>query len=340
MSNVLLVDGDNLLTIGFHGLKNHYYKGKHIGGIYHFINTLRRCFSAFNLDKICVFWDGKDGSLSRKKIYHLYKENRRTRIKTEEEIQSYQYQRGRIKQYLEELYIRQGEFEYCESDDCIAFYTQNSPKEKKHIFSSDRDLMQLINENVSLYNPAHQKVYNSNDIIEYDKENIIVENVKLVKILCGDPSDNIYGIRNLGLKRLISLFPEIRDKKLTLNEVREMGNLLFEKDKENKLIQNFLTGVTKLGVFGDEFFNINNQIVSLDEPILTEDAKQYIISLINESLDSEGRSYKNVMKMMTEDGIFTLLPKGDDAWINFLNPFLRLTRIEKNKKIVKFKIKK
>lgn len=340
MSNVLLVDGDNLLTIGFHGLKNHYYKGKHIGGIYHFINTLRRCFSAFNLDKICVFWDGKDGSLSRKKIYHLYKENRRTRIKTEEEIQSYQYQRGRIKQYLEELYIRQGEFEYCESDDCIAFYTQNSPKEKKYIFSSDRDLMQLINENVSLYNPAHQKVYNSNDIIEYDKENIIVENVKLVKILCGDPSDNIYGIRNLGLKRLISLFPEIRDKKLTLNEVREMGNLLFEKDKENKLIQNFLTGVTKLGVFGDEFFNINNQIVSLDEPILTEDAKQDIISLINESLDSEGRSYKNVMKMMTEDGIFTLLPKGDDAWINFLNPFLRLTRIEKNKKIVKFKIKK
>ena len=340
MSNVLLVDGDNLLTIGFHGLKNHYYKGKHIGGIYHFINTLRRCFEAFKLDKICVFWDGKDGSLSRKKIYHLYKENRRTRVKTEEEIQSYQYQRERLKQYLEELYIRQGEFEYCESDDCIAFYTQNSPKEKKFIFSSDRDLMQLISENVSLYNPAHQKVYNSNDLVEYDKENIIVENVKLVKILCGDQSDNIYGIRNLGLKRLISLFPEIRDKKLTLSEVREMGNVLFQQDKENKLIQNFLTGVTKLGVFGDEFFDINNQIVSLDEPILTEQAKQDIISLINENLDSEGRSYKNTMKMMMEDGIFTLLPKGEDAWINFLNPFLRLTRIEKNKQIIKFKIKK
>lgn len=339
MSNVLLVDGDNLLTIGFHGLKNYYYKGKHIGGLYHFINTLKRCFDAFKLDKICVFWDGKDGSLSRKKIYHLYKENRKTRIKTEEEIQSYQYQRERIKQYLEELYIRQGEFEYCEADDCVAFYTQNSPKEKKVIFSSDRDLMQLISENVSLYNPSHQKIYNSNDIIEYDKENIIVENVKLVKILCGDPSDNIYGIRNLGLKRLISLFPEIQNKKLTLSEVREMGNTLFEKDKENKLVQNFLTGVTKLGVFGDEFFDINNQIVSLDEPILTEDAKNGIIGLINEKLDPEDRSYKNAMKMMSEDGIFTLLPKGDDALINFLNPFLRLTRIEKNKQIIKFKIK-
>jgi 5'-3' exonuclease len=340
MSNILLVDGDNLLTIGFHGRKNYYHNGNHIGGLYHFIDTLKRSFGAFNLDKICVFWDGKQGSLSRKKIYHLYKENRRERIRTEEEIQSYQYQRDRVKQYLEELYVRQAEFEYCESDDCIAFYSQNSPKEKKFIYSSDRDLMQLVTDNVSLYNPSHQKVYKKNDVVEYDKEQIIVENVKLVKILCGDPSDNIYGIRNLGLKRLISLFPQIKDTKLTLSEVREMGNKLFEEDKDNKLIQNFLTGVTKLGVFGDEFFQINNQIVSLDEPILTEEAKDGIFSLINENLDTEGRSYKNAMRMMNDDGIFKLLPKGDDALVNFLNPFLRLTRIEKNKQIVKFKIKK
>jgi 5'-3' exonuclease len=339
MSNVLLVDGDNLLTIGFHGLKNHYYQSKHIGGLYHFINTLRKSFDAFKLDKICVFWDGEEGSLSRKKIYHLYKENRKTRIKTEEEIQSYQQQRRRIKQYLEELFIRQGEFKYCESDDCIAYYTQNSPKEKKFIYSSDRDLMQLINDDVTLYNPSHQKLYNKNDIIEYDKENIIVENVKLVKILCGDPSDNIYGIRNLGLKRLIGLFPEIKNKQLTLTEVREMGDKLFEQDKSNKLIQNFLTGVTKLGVFGEEFFTINNQIISLDEPLLTDEAKSGVLGLVNENLDAEGRSYKNTMKMMMEDGIFTLLPKSEDAWINFLNPFLRLTRIEKNKQIIKFKIK-
>ena len=53
--SVLLVDGDNLLTIGFHGLKNHFYKGQHIGAIYHFINTLRRSFETYNLDKIVVW---------------------------------------------------------------------------------------------------------------------------------------------------------------------------------------------------------------------------------------------------------------------------------------------
>lgn len=339
ISNVLLVDGDNLLTIGFHALKNYQHNGVQNGGIYHFINTLRKSFDNFNLDKICVFWDGEDGSLSRKKIYHHYKENRKSRIKTEEEIHSYHYQRGRIKQYLEELYVRQGEFKFCEADDCIAYYSQNSPKEIKTIYSSDRDLMQLINENVHLYNPSHQKLYKKNHIVEYDKENILIENVKLVKILCGDPSDNIYGIKNLGIKRLLTLFPDIREKELSLTEVRNMGEDFFINNKDNKLIQNFLTGVTKLGVFGDEFFDVNEKIVSLTEPIMTDDAKIGIDGLINDKLDSEGRSYKNCMKMMMDDGLFTFLPKYNDAWLNFLTPFLKLTRIEKNKQIIKFKIK-
>jgi 5'-3' exonuclease len=87
MSNVLLVDGDNLLTIGFFGLKNHFYKGEHIGAIYHFVNTLRRTIEIHHLDKIVVFWDGQDGSLTRKRYYHQYKENRKSRIRTEEEVQ-------------------------------------------------------------------------------------------------------------------------------------------------------------------------------------------------------------------------------------------------------------
>ena len=131
---VLLVDGDNLLTIGFYGVKNYFYKGVHIGGIYHFLNTLRRSFELYHLDKIVVFWDGNDGARQRKLIYDRYKENRGSRVKSEEEENNYNYQRNRVKQYLEEVYVRQGEFDYCESDDCIAYYVQNSPNEEKIIY--------------------------------------------------------------------------------------------------------------------------------------------------------------------------------------------------------------
>ena len=335
--SVLLVDGDNLLTIGFYGVKNYFYKGKHFGGIYHFINTLRRLFDKHQLEKIVVFWDGENGSLSRKKIYHLYKENRRDRTRSEEEASSYNHQRVRVKQYLEELYVRQGEYEFCETDDCIAFYVHNSPNENKIIFSSDGDLTQLVSDKVHIYNPSHHKIYKSKDIIQFDKEDVLIENVKLIKIICGDPSDNISGIKSLGIKKLIHLFPEIKTDILSIQHIIERGNQIIKEDKENRTIKNLLTGVTKHGVFGDEFFKINETIVSLDKPFLTHEAEESIKQLINDELDSEGRSYKNTMKMMIEDGIFQVLPKSDDAWTQFLNPFLRLTRKEKNKKIIKLK---
>lgn len=335
--STLLVDGDNLLTIGFYGVKNYFYKGEHIGGIYHFLNTLRRFIDIHRLDKIVVFWDGNESASQRKKIYPNYKLNRRERVKSENEINSYNYQRHRVKLYLEEIYVRQGEYEFCETDDCIAFYVQNSPNEKKIIYSSDGDLTQLVSENTSIYNPSHSKLYNPNDTILYHHEEVLIENVKIIKMMCGDPSDNIYGIRNLGIKRLLSIFPEIKTQKFSIDEIIRKSNLLFEENKNNKLIANLLTGVTKEGVFGDEFFEINQKIVSLDEQFLTDDAREDILSLINDNIDPEGRSYKNTIKMMIEDGLFQVLPKRDDVWVNFLNPFLRLTRKEKNKKIIKIR---
>jgi 5'-3' exonuclease len=333
---ILLVDGDNLLTIGFYGMKNYFYKGEHIGGLYHFINTLRRLIDNHRLDKIVVFWDGEQGSASRKKFYHHYKENRKSRIRTEEEMGSYTNQRNRVKQYLEELFVRQGEFEFCETDDCIAYYTQHS-NEEILIYSSDGDLTQLVSEKTHLLNPSHNRIYQLNDKFVYDHEEILIQNIKLVKIMCGDPSDNIAGIKNLGVRRLIALVPEIKTEPLTIEDLLEKFNILFEQDGHNNLIKNLMTGVTKHGVLGEEFYNVNKRIVSLDEPFLTEEAVESIKSLMTDVMDPEGRSYKNTMKMMMEDGIFLLLPKSDNAWINFLNPFLRLTRKEKNKKIIKIK---
>jgi DNA polymerase-1 len=337
--SVLLVDGDNLLTIGFYGVKNAFHKGAHIGGIYHFLNTLRKSFETYHLDKIVVFWDGLEGSQTRKKIYIHYKENRRQRIRSEEELNSYNYQRDRVKQYLEELFVRQGEYEYCETDDNIAYYTQNSPDENKIIYSSDGDLTQLVSETTQIYNPSHGKLYKKNDTILYNHEEILIENVKLVKMMCGDSSDNIAGIRGMGVKRFLSVFPELKTQQISVERVKNKCEEIFQQDKHNKLIANLLTGVTKHGVLGEEFFDINNRIVSLEEPFLTDEAKENINLLINENLDQEGRSYKNAMRMMRDDGIFNLLSKSDDSWIKFINPFLRLTTKEKNKKkTIKVKI--
>lgn len=337
MKTTLIVDGDNLLTIGFYGLKNHFFKGVHIGGIYHFMNTLRRMYETHNLDKVVVFWDGKDGAQTRRNIYSHYKTNR-TKNWSDQEEANYQYQRNRIKQYLEEIFVRQAEFEQCETDDCVAYYCQNTGNENKIIFSSDADLVQLVSEKTKIYNPSHRKLYGPGDMFPYKKQDVLIENIALVKMLCGDPSDNIYGIRNLGIKRLLTMFPELTTRKISLDEVWLTTNLLVENNQYGQTAKNLLTGVTKLGVFGKEFFEINKKIVILDKPLLTEEAIEGISDLISEELDPEGRSYKNTLKLMMEDGFFTLLPKSDTGFANYMKPFLGLTRKEKNnKKSIKFR---
>ena len=329
MTKTLLVDGNNLLKIGFHGVKDFYNNGEHIGGTWHFLNTIRKFLEETNFNKVMVFWDSDTNSSQRKLIYPKYKMNRKSSPNDEEKTDSFNKQKTRVKQYLEEMFIRQSEVENSEADDLIAHYCKVSPDEEKTIFSSDGDLTQLVSETTQIYNPSHGKIYKQNDTIVYDHEEILIENVKLVKMMCGDSSDNIAGIRGMGVKRFLSLFPELRTEQISIEQVKDKCNVLFEQDKTNRLVTNLLTGVTKHGVFGDEFFDVNSRIVSLDDPFLTDEAKQNIDSLINENLDPDGRSYKNTMKMMMEDGLFKYLPKDDEAWVNFLTPFTKLIRKEK-----------
>ena len=62
MIKTLLVDGNNLLKIGFHGVKDFFHKGEHVGGIFYFLNTIRKFIDEHNFDKVVVFWDGEESS--------------------------------------------------------------------------------------------------------------------------------------------------------------------------------------------------------------------------------------------------------------------------------------
>ena len=52
MIKTLIIDANNLLKIGFHGVKDYYHNGNHIGGIWHFLNTTRRFIEEYNFDKV------------------------------------------------------------------------------------------------------------------------------------------------------------------------------------------------------------------------------------------------------------------------------------------------
>ena len=315
------------MKIGFHGVKDFFHEGKHVGGIWHFLNTTRRFIEEENFDKVVVFWDGEGSTVARKIIYPQYKENRKPGYDFKEE--SFYEQKNRVKLYLEEMFIRQVDINNNEADDLIAHYCHIATDEDITIFSSDKDLTQLISNNVSIYSPSKKLTYKKGDYIKLQEVEIPHYNVKTYKILSGDKSDNIDGIYYLGEKTLIKLFPELLDQEVTFTDILNRAEVLLTEDKENKVLQNLLSGKTKTGIYGDEFFEINNKIVDLSNPLITEEGKQTVELYYKETLDPEGRGYRNLIRMMMEDGFFKFLPKHDDAWVNFVKPFMKLTRKEK-----------
>jgi 5'-3' exonuclease len=329
MTKTLLVDGNNLLKIGFHGVRDFFNKGEHVGGTWHFLNTLRRFLEESNYNKVVVFWDSQTGSSQRRLIYPKYKLNRKQKDDEDFKEQSFTTQKNRVKQYLEEMFVRQLEVEQSEADDLIAYYCQISEDEDKTIFSSDRDLTQLISEKVTIYSPQQKRYYKNGDGIKIYESEIPHYNVKTYKILTGDSSDNIDGIFYLGEKTFLKLFPEILDTELKYTDILTKAEMLLSEQKGNVALQNLLSGKTKEGIFGEEFFTINEKLVDLVNPLISQEGKELVRLYYSESLDPDGRGHRNLIRMMMDDGFFKFLPKGDEAWVNFLKPFLKLSRKEK-----------
>lgn len=338
MTKTLLVDGNSLLMLGFHGLKNFQDKEHTPGAVFYFLNTIKKLIVEHNFNKVVVTWDGEKNSANRRKIYPPYKSKRTNKRLTDEKRESLFSQKVRLQQYLEEVFIRQCEFKGHEADDCLAFYCKaNSQqididnREDIVVLSNDRDLTQLVGGGVSLKLLNNLDIVKIGDKIKFEKHIIPVENIKLIKIVCGDSSDDITGVKGVGIKTLINLAPEITNKEISVEEFLYICKQKFEGGDKNFRLKNIIKGITKEGELGDWFFKRNKLLVDLDNTLLAEEEKKEIKQLINENMDPEGRSYKNLLRMMMDDGLFNFIGNSDKSFINFTEPFLRLTRIEKNK---------
>ena len=335
IQNTLLVDGNALFKTGFFGAKNQYNQnGHHIGGIYQFLTTLRMLLTEELYHKVYVFWDGNFSGKMRYEIYEPYKSGRgKDFINGTQPIdESELFQRELVWEYLNEMYVRQLRHEIIEGDDFIGYYCLTKKKnEKITICTNDRDMAQLIDDDVRIY-------FCDKSIKNYvDKSNFLsyfcysYENAALVKTIIGDDSDSIKGIKGLKEKTLTNLFPNLRERKLTLNEIiddakKQQETRLSSKKKPLKVLDNIINSVTD-GVQGTRIYEINELLVNLKRPMLTEDGIRELEDLINGTLDSSGRDLKNVLMYMERDGLDKSI--GEFRYPEYLIPFKKLIEREK-----------
>ena len=320
-TKTLLIDGNVLMKRSYNGAKNLFYKEVHIGGIYQFYTTLRKLILELTVDKVIIMWDGERGGYLRLNYYPDYKGNRANFID-----ENYELQKLRVKAYAEDLSLRQYENPDCESDDLLAYYALNKKQnEDVIIYTNDRDLCQLISEEVSLYLADKKILLGIGNYKWYFEHHY--ENSGLVKIIEGCSSDNIKGIEGVSETTLLNYFPEIKERKVTLEEILEKTKNL-KDEKKLKIFDSILEGKTK-GKHKGNVYEINKIIIDLHQPLLTDEAKEEVLNLVNLPLNPEGRDYKNVLKMMFEDGVMYALPGGENGYVNFLDPFIKLSKKEK-----------
>ena len=359
----LLIDGSNILELSScadHTLSNN---GMDYGGIFQFLLQIKLLLQKGNFRYVYVMWDGINSGQMRYKLNSQYKSNRDKEYDDDdlspymqavnEKIKNMQnyffkqkdpiklaerkkhkelfyWQRDVIMECLEELFIRQCLCDYTEADDLIGYYVAHKkPNERIVIVSNDRDLTQLISDDVIVYVQSMKKFINTKnhtDIMGYNYQNVVLK-----KIICGDSSDNIKGIKGVGEKTLFENIPEFKTRKVELEEVVDRVRKLNEervsnKKKPLKWAENIVNRVTD-GVQGDMVYEINRKIIDLRNPLMPDDAKELMDTIMYVPMAPEGRSLDNLYNIILKYDIDKL--KDPTTFGNFFSEYINIMEKEK-----------
>ena len=119
-----------------------------------------------------------------------------------------------------------------EADDIIATYAKQAEKKdyKVTIVSSDKDLMQLVSDNISMFDSMKNRIIRADEVVE--KFGLGPEKVIEIQALAGDSSDNIPGVPGIGVKTAALLLEEFGNLDTLLERASEI--------KQNKRRENLI----------------------------------------------------------------------------------------------------
>ncbi len=216
--NILLIDGMYLIFSSFYSHRNmRTLKGEPTGAVYGFVTRVENLIQELKPDRIMVALDSP-GKTHRHRIFPDYKAKRLH--PPEELIQQIPH----IKEYLQYRGIPYLEIPGMEADDIIARLSREKGRKGTDIviFSADKDLFQLVGDNIYIYHPKVKQKLNPAEIEDLFgvSPRQIVDYLSLV----GDSSDNIPGVPGIGektAKKLIDRFGSLDRMLEKMDEVEE-----------------------------------------------------------------------------------------------------------------------
>ena len=208
MKKVILVDGNNLLfrsyfATAYTGNTMRNSKGFPTNGLYGLVNMLNKIIREEKPEYMLVAFD--KGKTFRHEKYLDYKGGRN---ETPDDLKK---QFSVAKKLVPLMGIKCFEIDNYEADDIIGTYSKMAlidPEFETTIVSSDKDLLQLINEETEV------KLLKQKDYIRMNEETFIdtygIKPIRMIDLkgLMGDASDNIPGVKGIGEKTALKLLQE------------------------------------------------------------------------------------------------------------------------------------
>ena len=273
--HICLVDGSTYIFRAYHALPPLTRKsdGFPVGAISGFCNMLDKLVREEKEKKgithLVIVFDAS-GKTFRNEIYPEYKANRSEA--PEDLIPQFPV----IRKATSAFSIPFVELLGYEADDLIASYAEEAQKHnmKVTIVSSDKDLMQLVSDNVSMLDTMKGRVFKKEDV--FDKFGVYPEKVIDVQSLAGDSVDNIPGIPGIGIKTAA----------LLINEYGDLDGLFenSEKIKQKKRRENIIEFENQ-AYLSKKLVTLKNDVtlpIPIKETVLKEIDAEKLISFLKE----------------------------------------------------------
>lgn len=313
-SRLLLLDGLNMYIRVWAAVPALNENGDHVGGIVGFLRSLGSIIKTIKPTRCILVFDGKGGSVKRRKIFSDYKMGVRKKTNynrfseftsPETERESMGMQLSRLMDYLQHFPIDCISVDSVEADDVIGYIANDlmySQFDEIVISSSDRDYFQLIDDKIKVYNPIKKILFDKNEV--FNIHGIIQDNYMLYRALTGDTSDNVPGIKGIGINTLIKNVPEFNEKRLELQEFLDLCRDKLSANPKSKFFPKILEGVNDI--------ERNISIIQLKDSIMSLHSKTQVMRSL------EGKTYETnlpkLVELVSQDRIYSSI-KDFPTWV-------------------------
>lgn len=282
---VLIIDGMNTFIRSWTVTPTMNEDGDHVGGVTGTLKSIAYAIREVNPTRVVVVFDGKNGSQKRRKKFKDYKKGRSKAkfnpnrqypemMNEEEEEVSMRRQLLWLVDVIDHLPITTMIYEGIEADDVIAYISRHCLTEGQQsiIMSTDKDFLQLVDDHTIIWSPTEKKLYNRERVVE--KFNIYPKNLLVYRAMDGDKSDNIPGVKGIGIKTVLKRFPVLGEElDVTMQDILDIA----EENKEKYKIYE------KVSKSKDQLL-LNEDLMQLEDPEIGTHNRLNITNRFNESI--------------------------------------------------------